>query len=171
MLHYQRCARVLSVAAGALLVCAGAWAYSDQDRAFVSTEMHINTAEIRLAQLVLRQSTSDDVKKLAERELMDHRNLENQILPLAVKMGESEPTMLAVDDQALLTRMQGMPGPEFNLTYGRSMLQGHRKALQRFKEEEADGEDAAVKDTALRGEPIIARHMEMAQHLLSTMEK
>jgi len=81
------------------------------------------------------------------------------------------PTELAADDQALLTKLEGESGAKFDDTYIRAMVEGHREAVQLYKTEEADGQDAAVKNAATDGEQVIAEHLRLAEHLQNTMAK
>ena len=66
---------------------------------------------------------------------------------------------------------QGESGAGFDATYVHVMVEGHRKAVQLYKTEETDARDAAVKRAATHGEPVIAEHLRLAEHLLSTMGK
>jgi putative membrane protein len=171
MLYRQIGTHILSVSAVALLLGATTFAQTQQDQNFVKTAMEINLAEIQIGHLVLKQGASESVRKFGQRMITDHTRLENEITPSAAKIGITPPTELAPDDQALFTKLQGESGADFDATYVHAMAEGHRKAVQLYKTEETDAQDATVKSAATHGEPVIAEHLRLAEHLLSTMGK
>jgi putative membrane protein len=162
---------ILSVSAAALLVGATAFAQSPQDKDFVKTAIEINIAEIQIGHLALEKGSTIDVRRFAQRMIVDHTRLDNKIKPVAEKIGIAVPAELAPDDQALLTKLEGESGAEFNETYVHAMVEGHTKAVQLYKTEETDAQDPAVKSAALHGEPVIAEHLRMAEHLQSMLGK
>src|ERR1035437_3460253 len=135
MFFQQVYKHILSVSAIALLLGATAFAQTQQDKNFVKTAMEINIAEIRIGQLVSQQGASESVRKFGQRMITDHTRLENEITPIAAKIGITPPTELAPDDQALLTKLQGESGTDFDAKYVSAMVDGHRKALQLYKME------------------------------------
>ena len=171
MLYREIYTHILGVSAVALLLGATASAQSQQDQNFVKTAMEINIAETQIGHLVLKQGASEDVKKFGQRMIADHTRLENEITPIAAKIGITPPTKLAPDDQALLSKLQGESGAEFDATYVNAMVEGHRKAVKLYKTEETGAQDSAVKSAATNGEPVIAEHLRLAEHLKSTMGK
>jgi len=171
MLYRKIYTHILGVSMVALLLGATAFAQNQQDKNFVKTAMEINHAEIQIGHLALKQGASEGVRKFGQRMITDHTRLENEITPIAAKIGITAPTELAPNDQALLTKLQGESGADFDATYVHAMVEGHRKAVQLYKTEEADARNAAVKSAATHGEPVIAEHLRLAEHLLSTMGK
>ena len=162
---------ILSVSAEALFLGSTAFAQSQGDKNFVKTAMQVNVGEMRIGQLAAKKGASEGVRKFGERTVVDHTRLENEIKPIAEKIGVALPTELAADDQALLTKLEEESGVKFDDTYIRAMVEGHREAVQLYKTEEADGQDAAVKSAATDGEQVIAEHLRLAEHLKSTMGK
>jgi putative membrane protein len=171
MLYAKIGTHIVSVSAAALVLGVAAFAQTQQDKDFVKTAMEINLAEIQIGHLVLKQSTSEPVKNFARRMITDHTRLESEITPVAATIGVAAPTELAPDDRALLTKLKGESGADFDSTYVNAMVEGHRKAVQLYKTEEAGAQDATVKSAATHGEPVIAEHLRMAEHLLSNMGK
>jgi putative membrane protein len=171
-MHHQRSGmHILSISTAAVLLSATVFAQSEQDKNFMKTAMEINTAEIKIGHLASEKGGTEGVKKFGERMVTDHTRLENEMTPVAAKIGLTPPTELASDDQALLTKLQGESGAEFDDTYVHAMVNGHREAVKLFKTEEAEGQDSGVKRAATRGEPVIAEHLRLAEHLQSAMGK
>ena len=162
---------ILSVSTAALLFGSTAFAQSQGDKNFVKAAMQVNVGEMRIGQLAVKKGATEGVRSFGERTVIDHTRLEKEIKPVAEKIGVSQPTGLAPDDQALLTKLEGESGAEFDDTYIHAMVEGHREAVQLYKTEEANGQDAAVKSAATHGEHVVAEHLSLAEHLQSTLAK
>lgn len=169
MVHTRMRLHVLSVSAAVLFLGPTAFAQSQADTTFVKTAIEVNVAEIQIGRLATQKGATEGVKKFGQRMITDHTRLEDGMKPIAAKIGLTPPTELAPDDQALLTKLQGESGAEFDSTYVHAMVDGHRKVLQLYKTEAASGQDSAVKSAAAKGEPTIAEHLRLAEHLLSAM--
>ena len=162
---------ILGVLTASLLLGAPALAQSQQDQTFIKTAMEVNIAEIQIGQLASNQGATEEVKKFGQRLVIDHTRLEDELVPIAAKIGLTPPKELAPDDQALLTKLQGQSGAEFDDTFVHAMVKGHHQAIQLYKTEETSGQDPTVKNAARHGEPVIAEHLKIAEHLQSSMGK
>jgi putative membrane protein len=111
------------------------------------------------------------VKRFGQRLVSDHTRLEDEMKPIAARIGVTPPAELAPDDQALLTKLQGESGAAFDMTFVNAMVSGHKQGVQLYKSEEVNGQDAAVKESATKGEPVIAAHLRMAERLAETLGK
>jgi putative membrane protein len=159
----------LSVAA--ILLATTAFGQSQADKTFVQTAMEVNLAEIQVGQLAAQKGATDGVKRFGQRLVSDHTRLEDEMKPIAARIGVTPPAELAPDDQALLTKLQGESGATFDMTFVNAMVSGHKQGVQLYKTEETNGQDAAVKESATKGEPVIAAHLRMAERLAETLGK
>ncbi|MGF7180532.1 putative outer membrane protein [Tunturiibacter psychrotolerans] len=125
----------------------------------------MNLAEIQIGQLASKQGATEGVKKFGQRLVIDHTRLEDELKPIAAKIGLTPPTELAPGDQTLLGKLQGQSGSEFDDTFIHAMVKGHQEAIQLYKTEETSGQDPTVKNAARYGEPVIAEHLKLAEHL------
>lgn len=155
--------------AAAMMFAVTAFGQSQADKKFAETAMEVNLAEIQVGQLAAQKGATEAVKRFGQRLVTDHTRLEDEMKPIAAKIGVSPPAELAPDDQALLTKLQGESGLAFDATFVNAMVAGHKQGVQLYKTEEADGQDAAVKDAATKGEPVIAAHLRIAEHLAATL--
>jgi putative membrane protein len=159
----------LSVAA--MLLAATAFGQTQTDKTFVQTAMEVNLAEIQVGQLAAQKGATDGVKRFGQRLVSDHTRLEDEMKPIAAKIGVTPPAELAPDDQALLTKLQGESGAAFDMTFVNAMVSGHKQGVQLYKNEETNGQDAAVRVSATKGEPVIAAHLRIAERLAGTIGK
>ncbi|HKR27645.1 MAG TPA: DUF4142 domain-containing protein, partial [Acidobacteriaceae bacterium] len=68
-------------------------------------------------------------------------------------------------DQALAGQLKDLRGMAFDLQYIAGMVQGHQAALQLVQTEASNGQDPTVKMAAQKAEPVIQKHLQMAQQL------
>lgn len=141
---------------------------SDADKQFVRSAIESNNAEIAAAQMALGQAAGNDVKHFAQTMIHDHTLLNLQMKPIAQKLdvvvapGEVDPK-----DQALANQLKDLRGMAFDLQYIAGMVQGHQAALQQVQTEASNGQNAQVKAAAQKAEPVIQKHLQMAQQLAS----
>jgi len=171
MLQNRTSIQILGVLAASLLLGAPALAQSQQDQTFVKAAMEVNLAEIQIGQLASKQGATEGVKRFGQRLVIDHTRLEAELKPIAAKIGLTSPAELAPDDQSLLAKLQGQSGSEFDSTFIDAMVKGHHAGIQLYKTEETSGQDPTVKNAARYGEPVIAEHLKLAEHLQGGMGK
>ncbi|HLJ76798.1 MAG TPA: DUF4142 domain-containing protein [Acidobacteriaceae bacterium] len=158
---------LVAVLAGAVTT-AVAQGPSDADKQFVRLAIESNNAEIAAAHLALGQASGSDVKHFAQTMIQDHTLLNNQMKPLAQKLDVVvAPGQVDPKDQALAAQLKDLRGMAFDLQYIAGMVQGHQAALQQVQAEATNGQDPAVKTAAQKAEPVIQKHLEMAQQLAS----
>ena len=125
-------------------------------------------AEVQLGQLAASKASADDVKQFGQKMVDDHTKLNDQMTPIAQQIGVTAPTQLSAKDQALMTKLQGMSGDQFDKAYIRAMVKDHRKDDMEFKKEASHGKDQAVKDAASQGEQVISQHLQMIEQIAQT---
>ena len=146
----------------------GSSAGSMQDKKFAKTAMAGGLTEIQAAQTALQKSNSDDVKKFAQQMIDDHTKLNDQMKPIAMQLGVTVPTQPMPKDQAMLAKMQGLSGDDFDKAYLRAMVKDHTKDDKEFQMEASSGQNADEKAAASQGDQIVKQHLQMAQDLAKT---
>lgn len=169
MMHRLRATAVWLAAAallGAIPVLAQNGKASTADKHFVKWAIETNNAEIGAAQLALKRTTSDDVREFAERMIHDHTMLNEQMKPVATKLGVSvAPGQVDQHQQKLADALKMLRGPAFDRKYIPAMVKGHTKALHKIQHEIATTHDMLVKDAAQRAEPVIQQHLDLAKKM------
>ncbi|MDP9039498.1 MAG: DUF4142 domain-containing protein [Acidobacteriota bacterium] len=145
-------------------------ATSAADKKFVMKAMQGSMAEIQLGQLATQKASSQEVKDFGQKMVDDHTKLSDQMKPVATDLGVTPPSEVSAKDQAVIARLQGLSGTEFDKAYIRAMVLDHRTDDKEFKAEEMSGKNPQVKDAATQGEPVIAMHLQMATDLAKKMK-
>jgi putative membrane protein len=157
---------LLAFASALMVRTAVAQGPSDADKQFVRMAIESNNAEIAAAHLALGQASGNDVKQFAQTMIHDHTLLNNQMKPLAQKLDvQVAPGQVDPKDQALAAQLKDLRGMAFDLQYIAGMMQGHQAALQLVQTEASNGQDPTVKMAAQKAEPVIQKHLQMAQQL------
>lgn len=138
---------------------------SNADKIFAQKAMQGGMAEVQLGQLAAQNGGSEDVKEFGQRMVDDHSKLNDQMKPIAQQIGVEPPTQLSAKDQALLTKLQGESGKQFDDTYIRAMVKDHRMDLKQFRKEARSGGDPALKQAAESGAQVIQQHLQQVEQL------
>lgn len=136
-----------------------------RDKMFLHKAMLGGLAEVQLGQLAAEKGSSDDVKRFGQRMVADHTTLNETIKPIAASMNMEPPKKMSKEDQAEYDKLGGLSGADFDKEYLAYMTADHRKDLKEFHREADAARDQALKDAALQGERVIARHTRMVERL------
>jgi putative membrane protein len=141
---------------------------SKADKMFARKALEGGMAEVQLGQLAAKNAGSDDVKQFGQKMVDDHTKLGDQLKPIAEQLGVTAPTTLSAKDKALMTKLQGESGEQFDKTYLKAMVKDHRKDLKEFQKEARSGKDQSLKDAASQGAEVIQGHLSEAERLAQT---
>ncbi len=75
------------------------------------------------------------------------------------------PATLDQQHQALLRRLQGAQGAEFDRLFAQQQLQSHQAAVDLFRAYAQSGDDARLKQWASQTLPSLEEHLREAQQL------
>ncbi|HKG20643.1 MAG TPA: DUF4142 domain-containing protein, partial [Blastocatellia bacterium] len=67
--------------------------------------------------------------------------------------------------QALVSKLSGLSGAEFDREYMRQMVKDHSDAVELFQKEASRGKDADLKGFAAKTLPALQEHLRMAREL------
>ncbi len=138
---------------------------SRADKMFARKALEGGMAEVQLGQLAAQKGGSDDVKQFGQKMVDDHTKLGDQLKPIAQQIGVNPPAGLSGKDQALLTKLQGESGDQFDKTYIKAMVKDHRMDLKEFSKEAQSGKDSSLKDAASQGAQVIQQHLQLAEQM------
>lgn len=135
----------------------------DVDKQFVQAASMSSSTEIDASKLATSNSSDKDVKSFAHHMMLDHTKLTLQ-LKMAAPKGVTVPKDNS--DTTVLDSLKGLKGKEFDTAYIQKVgVQGHQQAVEAFKKEIADGQNADLKKAAQKALPTIEQHYKMAQDL------
>lgn len=142
----------------------GGGAVSSQDRKFVMMAAMSDMFEIESSRLALERATSDHVKQMAQQLIDDHTRTSGELMPLAQARGLTPPAQLDSKHAAMLTRLRGLSGAEFEREYVRHAgVKAHEDAVKLFRDQSRKGRDADLRAFAARTLPALEGHLQMAR--------
>jgi putative membrane protein len=136
-----------------------------KDKMFVHKAAEGGLDEVQLGQLATQKSNNPDVKAFGQKMVDDHTMLNNNMKPIADKLGVMGPDHLNKKDQATYDQLSALSGDAFDKAYVTDMVEDHRKDLREFKHESMTAADPQLKDATTSGSEVIAGHLKMADHL------
>jgi putative membrane protein len=147
-----------------------------RDQSFVRKALEDGAAEVQLGQLAQQKSESDDVKQFGQKMVEDHTQLGDQIKPIAQHLGVQEPKGPSKKDKALIAKLEGLSGSQFDETYIQTMVKDHKQDLKEFKNEAQTAQNPPLKQAAQQGVGVISQHLQLIEkiaqsHNIATEEK
>ena len=136
---------------------------SPADQQFVQDASTAGATEIAASKLALTNSSDAQVKSFAQRMIADHSRLARNLDIVAKRQGI---TAAPSADASVTGSLESLHGADFDKAYITQVaVDGHRKAVAVFSTESKDGNNAQLKNVAVRALPIIKHHYAMAQQL------
>ena len=137
---------------------------SEVDREFVMKAAQGGTAEVDMAKLAQEKAGSGGVKTFAQHMIDDHTPNNEQLMKLAQQKGLSPVAEPNSQQQAMMTKLQGMSGTAFDHAYLSGQVKSHQQMLKLFEREATNGTDPDLKSFAETTVPVIQKHITMAQN-------
>ena len=134
------------------------------DQSFLRTTLEDNMAQEQMGQLAAQKSQSEDVKQFGQNMAQIHKQLTGQIMPLARKLGVSQPKEPSKKDREEIQKMQALSGPDFDAAFLRAMLKEQKSDLKDFKDAE-NSSDPNVQRLAKMDDPILADHLQILERI------
>jgi putative membrane protein len=136
---------------------------SPADQQFVQDAGTAGATEIAASKLALTNSSDVQVKSFAQRMIVDHTRLARNLDIVAKRHGI---TAAPSADASVTGSLESLRGADFDKAYiAKVAVDGHRKAVALFSTESKNGNDALLKNAAIKALPIIKYHYAMAQQL------
>lgn len=130
-----------------------------KDKMFLRSATRDGLDEIKLGQLAVEKSGSDDVKAFAQKMVDDHMKLNGELSSVADSMGVMLPREISKDAQAEYDKLNGMSGTDFDTAYLTLMMKGHHRAMRDFRIEGNSVTDPTLKQIVINGEEVVHDHL------------
>lgn len=134
------------------------------DQSFLRKTFEDSLAQEQMGQLASQKSQSADVKELGQKMVLIRQQLTNQIMPLAKKLGVSQPNEPSKKDRQEIDKMRALSGPDFDAAFLRAMLKNQRTDLKDFQDEERS-QNPNMQRLAKMDEPVLTDHLQIMQHI------
>lgn len=143
---------------------------SSTDRKFMMDAAAGGMAEVEMGRLALEKASSDDVKKYAQQMIDDHTKANEELMQVASTKGVTLPSGPDAKHMALMQKMRGMSGAEFDRMYIKeSGVNDHAKMEKLFQKESTGGKDADARAFAAKTLPTVQMHLKMARDMSGSM--
>jgi putative membrane protein len=122
-------------------------------------------AEVELGRMAMDKAQNAEVKRYAQTMVQDHTAANNELKAIATKKNMTPPTDTDAEHKAVMTRLQGLSGAEFDRAYMDAMVADHEKTVALFETGANTGTDADVKQFAAKTLPKLRMHLDMAKEI------
>jgi putative membrane protein len=144
---------------------------SRDDRDFFDDAAQGGLLEVKLAQHVLKQGASEDVKHFAQRMIDDHGKVNQRLTDAAKKQGLAMPAELDKKHEELLDRMTQLSGTKLDEEYMDRMVKDHQEDVKAFEHQAKDGKDPVLRQFAATTLPTLQEHLTQAQLVLDRLKR
>ena len=136
---------------------------SDQDAAFAKDAANIGMMEIALGKVAEQNGARKDVRDFGAMMIKDHTSAADDLQKIADARRISLPVALSPDDQKKVDEMKAQTGKTFDKNYIDMMIDGHKKAADKFQDEINKGSNADLRAFATKTLDVIHTHLDSAQ--------
>ncbi|MFZ0392823.1 MAG: DUF4142 domain-containing protein [Terracidiphilus sp.] len=150
----------------------GAMKMAMTDQQFIDMAAQTDMVEANLGQLAQDASDSQAVKDYGQMLVTDHTKDYQQLQTLAMGASLTVPTAIdAENNKKMIAPFHELKGAAFDRKYAMEMVAGHTKAIEVYKKEAAEAQDAAVKSYAEAALPTLEKHLAGAKDLTKAKAK
>lgn len=136
------------------------------DQQFVDFAAQTDMVEANLGQLAQTVSDNQQVKDYGQTLVTDHTQDYQQLSDMAKQAGLNVPNAIdAEHNKMMIDPFQKLKGGAFDHKYIQEMVAGHTKAIEMYKKEAADAQNAQVKTYAQNALPVLEKHLAAAKDL------
>lgn len=171
----------MKVLTGVMMLGIGVWlaglsAAADEkkdkvnDKEFAQKVSAAGLAEVNLSQLAMRFARDPEVKRFAQRMIVDHTKAGQQVTQIANVRQIRLPSGMDDEHQKVFDKLKTLKGEEFDKYYMEAMVKDHEDAVKLFESEAKDGKDAALKRMATTLEPAMKKHLEKAREVCKNVK-
>lgn len=137
---------------------------NENDAEFLVDVAEINQEEINLGKLAQEKGSMTDVKELGKMMEMAHTKAMTDLSALAMQKSISLPETKTEDvNEAYKKMTEKKSGKEFDKEYCDMMVDGHKKAIEKFEKASTNSVDSDIKMMATNMLPDLRKHLEMAE--------
>jgi len=133
--------------------------------AFITETLSGGLFEVEMGKAALEKSSSEEVKKFAQRMVDDHSKVIDELIQLAATKGSSPAKEMKKVHRDIIDNLSKSSGAAFDKAYMAQMVNDHVKDVSAFRKEAKEGKDPEVKAWAAKTLPILEDHLAMARDL------
>ena len=139
--------------------------------AFVKEAGAGNAAEVKMAELALKNAESQEVKDFAQMMIKDHSQANDDLAVVAKNHNITFPPDAPEKEKELGKKMLDVKGAAFDKAYVKHAVADHEKDVADYKQAEKQVKDKKLVDYVGKTTPIIEGHLKAAKELEAKMKK
>ncbi|CAH0206068.1 DUF4142 domain-containing protein [Chryseobacterium sp. Bi04] len=143
---------------------------SDQDKKFADAAAKGGLMEVMMGQLAATNASGAAVKTLGEMMVKDHTKANDELKKWASTAGYTLPTGLDAEKQKKYDDLKAKKGVDFDRMYTDLMVTDHKKDIEEFKKEGAEGKETSLKSFATKTLPTLEHHLMESEKAKSTVK-
>jgi len=143
--------------------------FSKKDYEFVKAAASGGMAEVQSGELAGTKGVNPTVKQFGQQMVTDHSKANDELKTLAAQKGATVPAAPSAKDQRGIDKLAGLSGDAFDSAYAKDMVADHKKDVKEFKLESEKADDPDLRAWAVKTEPTLEMHLQMATNMLSTV--
>lgn len=136
---------------------------SDQDKKFADAAAQGSMAEVMLGKLASSNGTNASVKSFGAMMVKDHSKANEELMSWATSAGYNLPSSVNAEQQKIYDELKTKKGEAFDQMFSDVMIKDHKKVIDVFKKESADGTEASLKSFAAKTLPTLEHHLMEAE--------
>ena len=140
---------------------------AERDRDFVLNAASGGIYEVQAGQKAVAKSSNSNVKDLGQHMIDDHSASNKELLALAQRKGIKVSTLPDADKIALLGKLDGLNGSDFDREYLKQQQLAHQETIAKFEAAANSAADRDIRDWAAGTLPKLRDHLAMINSDLS----
>ncbi len=133
---------------------------SKSDASWVVDVANAGMTEVELSKVAKDKAVNARLKSFADMMVTDHTKANDQLKQIAATKSITLPANLSDDSQKKLDALNKKTGKDFDKEYTDDMLEGHRKAVNKFQDGSKNLNDADLKNFATQTLPTLQMHQD-----------
>jgi putative membrane protein len=141
-------------------VSAKAESLSAEEQQFVKKAAAGGLAEVKLSELANDRASDAKVKDFARQMVVDHKNANDDLKPIAESNKIAVPTRLQGESQVAYKHLEKLSGQKFDATYTKIMVSDHDKTVTAFEDASSKVKDPDLKAFIDKTLPVLRQHQQ-----------
>lgn len=133
------------------------------EKAFMKKAADGGMTEVELGKLAAEKGGSDAVKDFGNEMVKDHGKINDNLKELAGKMNVTLPASVSAMHKAMIEKMSGLSGADFDNAYVPAMVKAHKKDIAAFEQAGKMVKNDDLKKFIDDSTPMMKDHLEKIQ--------
>lgn len=143
---------------------------SSADQALMMEVAKGGMMQLELGKVAVQKASNPEVRQLAQAEVEEQTGLSAKLKEIATAKGVTLPATPNEQATAMVTKLQGMSGMEFDRMYVQEGgVNNHKLLDQTLAKVESNATDASLKSVAKAAHPLVKTHLKVSQQVLSKL--